>query len=110
MTDECATEAAVLDVAELGDEIIGVAAIIRASDFGRPAVAQKGAALDQQAGMAWIDAEHARMLAAKRHGPEPLQRAHRPIADSFERAVERILDRLDRGEAITGDGREFERH
>src|SRR6201996_8144686 len=75
---------------ELGDEVVGVAAIVALGEFNGTAVAQEAAALEQQAGRAARPAQQPRPLRREQHGPQALQRAHRPRAMLVERLIERL--------------------
>ena len=79
--------------AELGDEVVGVAAIVGLRELDRAAVLQESEPFDQQTRVARLRAQQLGLLARQQHGAQALQRAHRPVAGPLQRLVERGLAR-----------------
>ena len=98
------------EVAQFGHKVIGIAPIIRAGEFDGGTVAKKGAAFDQQARMARLDAEQPGMFAAKRNGAQSLKRANRPFSGGIERGIERIFHCIGRRQAGARHRRKFDCH
>src|SRR2546430_13291833 len=76
-------------VAELGDEIVDVAAIVGLGELRGAAVVEKSDPFDQQAGVALLGLQQLRLLGAEEHCAQSLQRAHRAVAGALERHVQR---------------------
>src|SRR5690606_9529208 len=80
--------------AELGDEVVGVAAVVGLAELDRAAVGQEADALDQEAGVTLARLQQLRLLGAQQQGAQPLQGAHRAVAGGFQRLVQRVVHRL----------------
>ena len=87
--------------AQLGDEVVGVAAVDRTGRT-RPRARRAGSRAARPAGPASPVAgvQQLRLLGGEQQRAQALQRAHRAVAGALERFVERDADRVQRGQAV----------
>ena len=96
--------------AQLGDEVVGVAAVVGLAELDRASVAQEAEALDQQPGIALARVQQPRLLGGEQQRAQALQRAHRAVAGALQRFIQGDSDRFERGQRSARDGRVLEAH
>src|SRR6185436_6784223 len=76
----CVGDALAIRRAELGNEVIGVAAIEGLAKLDRAAVRQESDTLDEQPRIARMRVQQLRLLGVQEQGAQPLQRTRGPLA------------------------------